>query len=91
MRAAGEPLRSLALPDGLTSYSERGQEYVDTLKGMIRVNGLEIVDDAVFRDEPIRFVVGAEDPEAAETLRQEVEVLRASGDLALIVERMRLE
>jgi len=28
LRAEGEPLSSLALADGLTSYSERGQEYV---------------------------------------------------------------
>ena len=60
-RAAGQPLRSLELADGLIRYSERGQEYVDTLKGIIRVNGLDIADDAVFRDEPLRFSIGAED------------------------------
>jgi uncharacterized FlgJ-related protein len=91
LRANGEPMSSLAMADGLTSYSERGQEYVDTLKGMIRTNNLDIADDAVFRDEPIRFVVGAESEEAAELLRDEIEVLRESGDLALIIERMRLE
>jgi len=91
LRAQGEPLSSLALADGLTSYSERGQEYVDTLKGMIRVNGLEIADGAIFRDEPMRFVVGAEDAAAAAELRSEIEELRASGDLELIVARMRLE
>ena len=69
LRAAGEPLSSLALADGLTSYSERGQEYVDTLKGMIRVNRLEIADGATFRDEPMRFVVGAEDAAAAAETR----------------------
>ena len=91
LRAEGQPLSSLALADGLTSYSERGQEYVDTLKGMIRVNGLDIADGATFRDEPMRFVVGAENSAAAAALREEIEGLRASGDLDLIIARMRLE
>jgi len=91
LRAAGEPLTSMVLADGLIKYSERGQEYVDTLKGIMRVNRLTIADDAVFRDEPMRFIVGAEDEPAAVELRKEVERLRASGELAQIVERMRLE
>ena len=91
LRARGEPLTSMALADGLIKYSERGQEYVDTLKGIIRVNGLAIADDAVFRDEPLRFVVGAEDEVAAAVLRQEVERMRANGELTQIVSRMRLE
>jgi Bax protein len=91
LRARGEPLTSMALADGLIKYSERGQEYVDTLKGIIRVNGLAIADDAVFRDEPIRFIVGAEDEAAAAVLREEVVRMRASGELTQIVDRMRLE
>src|SRR5210317_338740 len=84
-RAAGRPLRSMELADGLISYSERGQEYVDTLKGIIRVNGLDIADNAVFRDEPLRFSIGAEDEAAAEALRRDIEAMRASGELARIV------
>ncbi len=91
LREDGQPLSSLVLADGLTSYSERGQEYVDTLKGMIRVNRLDIADGAIFRDEPMRFVVGAENAAAAAALREEIEGLRASGDLDLIIARMRLE
>jgi len=91
LRAAGEPLTSLVLADGLINYSERGQEYVDTLKGIIRVNRLDIADNAVFRNEPMRFVVPANDEQAAATLRQEIEVLRESGELALIIARMNLE
>jgi len=91
LRAEGKPLTSLALADGLIRYSERGQEYVDTLKGIIRVNKLDIADGAVFRDEPTRFLVGAEDSESAATLRTEIERLRASGELDEIVARMRLE
>jgi len=91
MRGAGEPLTSLALADGLIRYSERGQEYVDTLKGMIRVNNLDIADGASFRDEPMRFVVGAQDAAAASELEREIERLRESGELEQIIARMRLE
>lgn len=91
LRAEGKPLASMVLAEGLIRYSERGQEYVDTLKGMMRVNRLTVADDAIFRDEPLRFVIGAEDEAAAVELRQEVERLRASGELAEIVKRMRLE
>lgn len=90
-RARGEPLTSMALADGLIRYSERGQEYVDTLKGIIRVNNLEVADNAVLRDEPRRFMVGAEDAEDAARLKTELAALRRSGALAEIVERMRLD
>lgn len=90
-RAAGQPLTSLALADGLISYSERGQEYVDTLKGIIRVNNLDVADDAALRDEPRRFIIGAESPEDAVRLRAEIEDLRQSGELAEIIDRMGLD
>jgi Bax protein len=90
-RAAGGRLSSMELADGLIAYSERGQKYVDTLKGIMRVNKLTIADDAVFRDEPIRFLVGAESPESAAKLREEIEQLRATGELSTIVARMKLE
>jgi len=91
LRAAGEPLNSLRLADGLLRYSERGQDYVDSLKGMIRVNGLDIADDAVFRDEPIRFILSEGTPEEAAALEQRIAEARASGELAEIYARMRLE
>ena len=90
-KATGKPLNSLLLADGLISYSERGQEYVDTLKGIMRVNNLTIADDAVFRDEPMRFLIGAETPEKAEELRTEVERMRSAGELEEVIARMRLE
>lgn len=91
LRAAGEPMDSLRLADGLLRYSERGQEYVDSLKGMIRANGLDIADQAVFRDEPIRFLVSGGDPETTEQIKAEIERMRRSGELAEILERMRLD
>ncbi len=90
-RAAGEPLSSLDLADGLIAYSERGQVYVDTLKSIIRVNDLDVADEAVLRDEPRRFIVGAEDDADAERIRAEIEALRRSGELAEIIERMDLD
>ena len=91
LKAAGKPVGSLALAAGLKKYSERGQAYVDTLRSIIRVNGLDVADNAVFRDEPMRFVLGASDPAAAAKLREDIKAMRESGEFARIVTRMRLE
>ena len=91
LRAEGKPVRSLALVEGLKRYSERGQEYVDTLKGIIRVNGLDTADDAKLRAEPMRFLISVQSPEEAAKMRDEIESMRSSGELAKIVARMRLE
>ncbi len=90
-KTKGEKLTSLALADGLKNYSERGQKYVDTLKGIIRKNNLQTADDVVFKDEPMRFVLGAADPAAAEKLRADIAAMRKSGELETIISRMRLE
>jgi uncharacterized FlgJ-related protein len=91
LRAEGKPLTSIALADGLIRYSERGQEYVDTLKGIIRANKLDVADGATFRDEPIRFLVGAADEASAKEMRKEIKRMRETGELDEIYERMRLE
>ncbi len=52
LRRQGKPLSGPVLAGGLLKYSERGEYYVKTLRGIIRVNDLEIADDAVLRDEP---------------------------------------
>ena len=64
---------------------------MDTLKSIIRVNNLDVADNAVFRDEPMRFVLGAKDQEAAAKLRKDIEAMRKSGEIKKIIERMRLE
>lgn len=84
-------MSSIALAEGLKSYSERGQTYVDTLKGIIRANSLDVADEAVFREEPMRFIFGAADQVAAENLRKDIKAMRKSGKLAMIIDRMRLE
>jgi uncharacterized FlgJ-related protein len=91
LRASGKPLNSLELAEGLTNYSERGRDYVDQLKGIIRANNLDIADDAVFRDEPMGFIFAAADEAAAEKARKDIEAMRESGELDMIIERMRLE
>jgi len=91
LRAAHEPLSSLVMADGLIAYSERGQAYVDTLKGIIRVNGLSVADNAVLRDEPRVYLVGSESDEDAARLVAGIEDLRRSGELAKIIERMNLD
>jgi len=91
LKASGKPLSSIVLADGLKSYSERGQTYVDTLKGMIRVNNLDIADNAIFRDDPISFIWGAANQAEAAKLRKDIEAMRKSGELSLVIDRMRLE
>jgi Bax protein len=91
MRAAGEPLSSMKLADGLVRYSERGQEYVDSLKGIMRVNKLDVADTAVFRDEPLRFLISEQSPEDVAKTREKLRQAGESGELMEIIERMRLE
>ena len=91
LRAAGKPLDSMTLADGLLRYSERGEEYVKSLKGIMRVNKLTVADDAVFRDEPLRFLLSEETPGDVEKTKQRVAEAAESGELAEIIARMRLE
>ena len=46
MRAAGENLDGHKLSGTLLSYSERGQAYVDQIRGLMRTNDLASLDDA---------------------------------------------
>ena len=91
LRAAGKPLDSMTLADGLLNYSERGQEYVDSLKGIMRVNRLTLADNAVFRDEPLYFLLSEASPEDVEAMKARVAAAEESGELEEIIERMRLE
>jgi uncharacterized FlgJ-related protein len=91
LRSEGRPLDSLVLADGLISYSERGQEYVDSLKSLIRSNGFNLADSAIPRDEPLAFAMGAADEEAARSIAESFEARKKSGEFDEIVEQMRLE
>lgn len=91
LKAAGKPLDSIALAEGLFRYSERGPEYVKTLQGIIRYNNLQIADQAVLRDEPMRFLVATEGTSDADRIRSEVDAMRATGEIDAIIARMSLE
>jgi hypothetical protein len=64
---------------------------VDSLKGLMRHNGLDRADNAIFRDEPMRFIIGAENQEDIKATEAEIARMRQSGELAEILERMRLD
>jgi uncharacterized FlgJ-related protein len=49
-RTDHQPLNGQELAGGLEAYSELGEEYVGTLRSIIRVNKLEIADSAGLRD-----------------------------------------
>ena len=91
LRKAGKPLDSLILADGLTSYSERGQDYVDSLKKLISSNGFNLADSAMPRDEPLAFALAAESEEAARTMTENFELMKNRGDFNTLVSKMRLE
>lgn len=91
LRKDGKPLSSLALADGLISYSERGQEYVDSLKSLIRSNGFDLADAAQPRDEPLAFAMGAADEKAAQSMIDHYEEMKANGKFNQIVAEMRLQ
>ena len=91
LRAAGKPITSLALADGLRSYSERGGSYVETLKGIIRVSDLDLTGGALFRDEQARFLIVMDSVEETNALRVRLAEMRNDGALYQIYEEMRLE
>ena len=90
LRQKGAELSGLVLADTLTKYSEQGQTYVDTLKGMIKTNGLSIADRAQLREEPTILLIQAESNTDKSKVEIEIANLRASGRLDKIIESMRL-
>jgi len=57
MRAAGSRISGWELAETLDKYSERGQAYVESLHGIMRVNKLDPADDAFLGDGPTIFLV----------------------------------
>lgn len=58
LRAAGKPMDGAELADGLSAYSEKGKEYVELLRGIIRRNRLAPLDSATLGDSVIEFAPG---------------------------------
>ena len=80
----------------LTGISERWQKNAANLpvsqkKGIIRVNHLDLADNAAFRDEPMRFILTTADEASAAKLRKDIAAMQKSGEIEKIVQRMRLE
>jgi len=57
MRARGERISGWELAKTLDRYSERGQAYVDSLHGIMRVNQLDPADDAFLGDGPTIYLI----------------------------------
>ncbi len=90
LREKGELITGLALADTLTRYSERGQAYVDTLKGIIRHNELDIADRARLRDEPLVLIVHVNTDADIEPIKEEIDRLRETGELKELIQGMGL-
>jgi uncharacterized FlgJ-related protein len=61
LRNSGEKITGYLLSETLTRYSERGEEYVKTLKQMMDYNRLEPADDAFLTSDPPIFLVPAQE------------------------------
>ncbi|MEN8201500.1 MAG: glucosaminidase domain-containing protein [Bacteroidota bacterium] len=57
LRSKGEKVTGSVLSEQLTKYSERGEEYVKTLKIMMDYNHLNPVDDAYLSNDPPLFLI----------------------------------
>jgi len=60
LRAEDRPITGHKLAGALTSYSERGQDYVKTLRSIISYNQLDDADNAYF-DEAQAIVLAGSD------------------------------
>lgn len=58
LRAQDKPVDSMMLVNALGAYSERGEDYVRTIRSLIRVNSLSDFDRAVLSDDQMEEVMG---------------------------------
>lgn len=61
LRRSGEKITGSVLADQLTRYSERGEEYVKTLKSLMEYNRLGPTDDAHLSKDPPIYMIPATD------------------------------
>ena len=57
----------------------------------MRVNKLDLADNAVFLDEPMYFLISEETREDVEKTKARIAAVVESGEAVEILERMRLE
>jgi uncharacterized FlgJ-related protein len=61
LRKSGQKITGTVLSEQLTRYSERGEDYVRTLKTLMEYNRLEPTDDAYLSDDPPLYLVPSEE------------------------------
>jgi len=61
LRQKGQKISGSVLAEQLTKYSERGEEYVKTLKSMMEYNRLSPADDAYLTNDPPIFLIPVAD------------------------------
>ena len=91
IRASGSKVTGHDLAASLDRYSERGQEYVDTLRGIMRFNELAVADSADLRAGPVVLLVNVEGAHDARVVAKEIDALRASGELQQLIESMGID
>ena len=76
---------------GLGKYSEKGQEYIDTLRGIMKKNKLLSADKARLRDDHPVLLFEAANPDDKIVAEKEINALKTSGELDRIMQSMRLD
>lgn len=87
LKKQGKEPTGLELAETLLNYSEKGEEYVATLKNIITVNELAVADKAYLRDEPVTLTVGVL-PEKKGDAEVTLQELQDSGELDRIVQEI---
>lgn len=90
LRKEGKKPSGIELAETLDKYSEKGPEYVKTLKSIIKANNLAVQDQMYLRDEEVTFTVGVSEEKDSEEIESEIDQLRASGELDRIISEMKL-
>ena len=76
------------LADTLTSYSEKGAEYVRNLKGIMRTNELAVADKATLQAGPAILIIDVPGKEEVAKMKTEIARLRETGQLDKILADM---
>ena len=87
-RSQGRVPTGIELADTLTSYSEKGVEYVKTLKGIMRANELTVADNATLRAAPAILIIDVPGEKEVAKMRAQITRLRETGQLDKILTDM---
>jgi uncharacterized FlgJ-related protein len=87
-RAKGREATGAELAETLLSYSEKGAEYVKTLKGIMRKNELGAADEARLQRKPAIVIIDVPGDDEVVKMRAEITRLREAGELAKVLQDM---